>query len=501
MKISTYIFLSFILILFLFGITTIINFRLSEAVAENNTYFSRSTEIVKLGTRFQRNLLTMVSSLRGYLITGERSFIASYDSTDYENEIILQEIASLVEDSQQIKLIREIKALNEQWIDGYAAPLKEAKAQANVSDSNLMAFNRLYRNKLTTGSEGKLQFELQEKFRRFNNQEYKGRYEHASQLGSSATKTKKISLLLGGASFVLGFVIVGRLVNRISGRIARMVKMADSIASGNYDVKMQNTEHDELSSLTSSLNRMAGSLAYNISELETKNKELDQFAHIVSHDLKGPLRGIGNVIRWIEEDHIDEVPERINKYLQLIKGRVERAENLIQGILAYARTDSETIAKEIVDLNILIREGLNDQALSEQVLVHIEHLPVLYTEKIPLVQVFSNLISNAIKYNDKSVAEIKIYYKEYAAHYEFFVSDNGPGIPEQYHDRIFVIFQTLRERDSFESTGVGLAIVKKILDARKEKIHVKSNEQQGSVFSFTWKKESHAALENRLIKK
>jgi signal transduction histidine kinase len=104
------------------------------------------------------------------------------------------------------------------------------------------------------------------------------------------------------------------------------------------------------------------------------------------------------------------------------------------------------------------------------------------------MQVFSNLISNAIKYHNKPAGEIKIYNEDKTDHHVFFVEDNGPGIEKAYHDKIFVIFQTLQERDSFESTGVGLAIVKKILDARKEQIMIKSEPGKGSVFSFTWSK-------------
>jgi light-regulated signal transduction histidine kinase (bacteriophytochrome) len=115
-------------------------------------------------------------------------------------------------------------------------------------------------------------------------------------------------------------------------------------------------------------------------------------------------------------------------------------------------------------------------------------LPVVFSERLPLFQIFSNLIGNAIKYNDKENGEIKIYHNEYAEHYEFFIEDNGPGISQSYHEKIFMIFQTLQERDSFESTGVGLAIVKKILDSRNEKINLTSEPGKGSVFSFTWKK-------------
>src|SRR5690606_39520290 len=117
-----------------------------------------------------------------------------------------------------------------------------------------------------------------------------------------------------------------------------------------------------------------------------------------------------------------------------------------------------------------------------------ENLPEIYSERIPLQQVLSNLISNAIKYHDKPEGYIKVYLKNALDHFVFFVEDNGPGISKSYHDKIFAIFQTLQERDSFESTGVGLAIVKKILDDRRQSISVVSDPGKGCVFSFTWPK-------------
>jgi light-regulated signal transduction histidine kinase (bacteriophytochrome) len=115
-------------------------------------------------------------------------------------------------------------------------------------------------------------------------------------------------------------------------------------------------------------------------------------------------------------------------------------------------------------------------------------LPTLYTEKVLLYQIFSNLIGNAIKHNDKERGTLHIYHKDQGSYIEFYVEDNGPGISRNYHDKIFLIFQTLKERDSFESTGVGLAIVKKILDSRNEKITVVSETGEGALFCFTWKK-------------
>ena len=268
-----------------------------------------------------------------------------------------------------------------------------------------------------------------------------------------------------------------------------MVRMANEIAAGNYEVHTKESGRDELSLLARSLNHMANVLKENITLLKRKNQELDQFAHIVSHDLKAPLRGIDNVVSWIEEDHGTEISPKLTEYIQIIKGRLVRTENLIHGILSYARIGKEKQEKEEVDLNQLVDE------ISEAIIVKSgikliisSKLPKLFTEKLPLLQMFSNLIGNAVKHHDKRNGLIKVYHQEHLSHYEFFVEDNGPGIGKNYHNKIFVIFQTLHERDMVESTGVGLAIVKKILDDRNQKIDIVSDAGKGAIFSFTWPK-------------
>jgi light-regulated signal transduction histidine kinase (bacteriophytochrome) len=233
---------------------------------------------------------------------------------------------------------------------------------------------------------------------------------------------------------------------------------------------------------------MAEQLSKNISLLEKSNEELDQFAHIVSHDMKSPLRGISNVVSWIEEDHKQELSPKVEQYLHIIKERIARAENLIQGILSYARIDKEEVERETVDLNLLVHEILENLPTGGHVKVEVSPLPIVYSEKFLLFQVFSNLIGNAIKYNDKEKGLIKVYFEEHLTEYEFFVEDNGIGIAAAYHKKIFLIFQTLADKDAFAGTGVGLAIVKKILDSKKQSIRLTSVPGKGSTFSFTWPK-------------
>ncbi len=224
-------------------------------------------------------------------------------------------------------------------------------------------------------------------------------------------------------------------------------------------------------------------------DLESINKELDQFAYIVSHDLKAPLRAINNLSEWIEEDLDGKLDGDIKENFGLLRGRVSRMEGLINGILEYSRAgrlEHETEQVDTKDLLLEIKDGLFSGSSAELSLEG--EFPVLQTERIALFQVFSNLISNALKYNDKDNPLITVVCNEKSDHFTFSVQDNGPGIKEEYFDRIFQIFQTLQARDTIESTGVGLSIVKKILDEKNCTINVESTLGSGTTFTFEWPK-------------
>ena len=352
----------------MFSITTYINFRLADQVHDNSEFLARSTEIIRSSNRYQRNIQNMVSGLRGYLLTGEEYFIQAYDSAKGENETILNELTAVIPtQSAQHRSIARLRELREEWFQQFANPLIAAKKAAMQSDSSVAAFNGLFKDQREKGIETRLSNGMYKRIRDLMNEEYSIRETRKNDLEASIGRTRKISIYLIAFSTVTGLMIAAYLAYRISRRIIKLVAIADNIAQGNYEVYSEDSSKDELSLLTNSLNHMSMVLSENISLLKRKNSELDQFAHIVSHDLKAPLRGIDNVVSWIEEDHLHELSPKVREYVGLIKSRVVRGENLIHGILSYSRVGRYEIEKEEVNLNQLMSDICTGKGSDDEV--------------------------------------------------------------------------------------------------------------------------------------
>lgn len=218
--------------------------------------------------------------------------------------------------------------------------------------------------------------------------------------------------------------------------------------------------------------------------LEKQNQVLNEYAHMVSHDLKAPLRSIDTLINWFIEDNQAMMNETNMKSLNLILSNVEKMDLLIKGILNYTAIDNKENQDRIIDLNILIKETLRTIHISEHVEITIKNqLPKVFGNDFRYKQLFQNLIQNAIKYNDKEKITVEIGNSESDVQISFYIKDNGIGIPEQYQTRIFDIFSKLKNNDP--SSGIGLSIVKKIIDFYNGTIWLESQENIGTTFYFT----------------
>lgn len=234
------------------------------------------------------------------------------------------------------------------------------------------------------------------------------------------------------------------------------------------DLKFQNEREELLRNLTIS------------------NKELNDFAHVVSHDLKAPLRSMNALVTWLQEDFSSVIKdnEEIDQNFHLLIKKIDKMDHLINGILKYAGVDKVERSQNKVNLSIVLKEIIENIQVPKHVSINVlEEFPIIRGDKFRLHQLFQNLISNAIKYANKEQGEVTVSFIDLENNWEFKVKDNGIGIEEKYHEKIFDVFQTLDDNNS--STGVGLSIVNKIVSLYGGKVWVNSGINKGTSFHIS----------------
>ncbi len=229
-------------------------------------------------------------------------------------------------------------------------------------------------------------------------------------------------------------------------------------------------------------------------ELQISNKELEQFAYVASHDLQEPLRMVTSYLSLLEKKYNPLFDEKAKQYIHFAVDGAKRMRQIILDLLEYSRVGKHEDKKVAVSLNKIVEEVqiLQGKLIEEKKAVIIcEKLPTIFIYRSPTIQLFNNLINNALKYSHQHIPpEIKITAGDTGSHWLISLEDNGIGIEKEYFDRIFIIFQRLHNRDQYTGTGMGLAIVKKIMDNLEGEILVNSNVGKGSIFQLKFKKEN-----------
>lgn len=271
-------------------------------------------------------------------------------------------------------------------------------------------------------------------------------------------------------------------------------------AIGNYWATTRLPADDELAILQTLANftcvaleniNLYQQLQEKITALDASNKELSRFAWIAAHDLKSPLRAIDNLSQWIEEDSGERLDTTSKTHFQKLRHRVRRMEKLLDDILEYARVENKLVDRpaEEADGETIVQDILALTDLPQGFTLRVdEQFKSVRAPRIPMQQIFCNLVNNAYKHHDQKAGSIEITCNEEEKRYIFSVRDDGPGIASSYHQQIFDMFQTLKSRDLQEGSGMGLAIVKKILLAYGGDIRVESEPGLGTAFVFTWPK-------------
>ncbi len=290
------------------------------------------------------------------------------------------------------------------------------------------------------------------------------------------------------AVLLLALTLAFLLQGVISKPILHLAGLAQRISSdADYSVRVEKPGNDEIGILYDGFNNMLEQIQQRQEELKRSNRDLDQFAYVASHDLKAPLRAIATLSGWIEEDLQGHLSPEAQEQMRLLRSRVQRMDGLIEGILQYSRVGRLDTQKERVDVGRMLRElvDLLSPPATFQIVVG-PNMPTLTTKRLRLEQVFSNLVTNAIKYHDRPDGRVEINARRRGSCFEFSVSDDGPGIAAEHHKKVFMMFQTLQPRDQVESTGLGLSLVKKLVEEEGGTISLDSAPGRGATFRFTW---------------
>jgi len=280
--------------------------------------------------------------------------------------------------------------------------------------------------------------------------------------------------------------IIGIICHEHIGTAREWTSTEQDFAASVADMISLKLEAAERIKAEQTLEKLNKDLEAAVQELSRSNRQLQDFVHIAAHDLKTPVRGIGTLADWVISDYGDRFDEQGREQIRLLKARVVRIDKLIDGMLQYSKLVRTKQKERQVDLNAMLSDIIRGITPPDNVEIAMDSLPDVACEYEHLELVFQNLLTNAVTFMDKTKGLIKVGCVEQGDFWKFYVCDNGPGIDQKYFDKIFKIFQTLPRKDEPETAGIGLAVVKKIVELYGGKIWVESQPGSGSTFFFTF---------------
>ena len=308
----------------------------------------------------------------------------------------------------------------------------------------------------------------------------------------AGTTQIRTNLIFGSLLVLLaGMIVLTPLVRNFMKPLRDLERATRSVTAGDLSTKVPVSQFDEVGQVAEAFNAMVEKLAITREELMQSNQELASFAYVVSHDLKAPLRGIASLSEWLEEDLQDKLEDDQVMQMQLLRERVQRMDALINGLLDYSRIGRIRNLDVPVDVNRLLVRVVDSISPPEWMQINVAPgMPKLQTDELHLNQVFQNLIGNAVNHHPGPEGLIEISCQEEGGFWKFVIRDDGAGIVPRHHVRIFQIFQSLQRNADVDSTGIGLALVRKIVEEHGGEVGVESEgiPGQGAAFYFTWPK-------------
>ena len=404
------------------------------------------------------NLLFLLTNaeigVRGYAIADRTDFLQPYQQAVAKLPNCLQELRDLQVNTSQQQSVEEIARIVERELDLLAQTIDLAQNGTRLEINDLLLQSQQTSREVA---------EIVDAFKARQRQMLTSYRQQLSELRDTTNTAFWSAAIISLLSFLAALYLFNLLERELDDRQRRLRSRAEELTNLNQTLAMTNNA------------------------LVERNDELDRFCYVVSHDLKAPLRGIKNLAEWIEEED-NQLTKDSQNYLRLQRERIVRMEKLIDGLLKYARAGKENAVEETVDVGQLLKEVIDSLEPPASMAIAIKGtMPIITTQRLYLEQVFGNLIGNAIKHHPRSDGKIIISVREQEHFYEFTVADDGDGITPTAQTKIFNIFHTLKT-DEPQNTGIGLAIVKKIVEDGGGKIVVDSEEGKGATFRFQWTK-------------
>ena len=307
----------------------------------------------------------------------------------------------------------------------------------------------------------------------------------AQKSASESTRLVVIASILGICLSLLVAVLV---TLNISPPLRRLTVTADRIAAGELIEPAPSHRRDEIGSLSRAVTKMVRTLNQQAGDLKRSNGDLEQFAYIASHDLQEPLRMVSGFTGLLQRRYAGKLDADADEFIGFAIGGVNRMQELINDLLSYSRVGREDVSAKPVDMQLVVDQALaNLQTAIEErsALVSRGPLPTVLANQGMLVRVFQNLIGNALKFCKAERPIVRIAAEHHGTEWVFSVADNGIGIDAQYRDRIFLIFQRLHQQGEYAGTGIGLAVVKRIVERNGGRIWLESEPGKGTTFFFT----------------
>jgi signal transduction histidine kinase len=451
---------------------------------------ARNTEKRTAVTAQQRNvtfatyelqlaMLDIETGYRGYALSGNRAFLEPYEAGLSNASATLKRLDELELFPERIQQLRAEVDSFERWAKG-AVELGRTRAALGTQ-----AQNALY-------EDGKQRMdEVRDQIVALRTASFEGF--NATRLQTLQDITTLTYLPWGVFAIVILGVIVVRagLRHFVIAPIQQLESAAHKLAVGDADLRLEVRSDDEMGKLARTFVQTADVLKARTDDLERSNQELEQFAYVASHDLQEPLRMVSSYTQLLAKRYKGKLDDKADTYIHYAVDGANRMQALIQDLLAYSRVGTKRDPLEPVDSGAVVRDVVKSLELAiadHSVQLEVGALPTVMADRVQLNQVFQNLIGNALKFRREGAQHlVQVSARPDGDFWQFTVKDNGIGINPDYFERIFVIFQRLHTRESFSGSGIGLAIVKKIVERHGGRIWVESEPDAGSSFHFTFR--------------